>query len=383
MIIKYLPPFISDQSMFANSVVPDAAIISLSANKITAGTIDASVITVTNLNASNITGGTLSMSVIAANSITADKLSASYIVVGGAASDVNNGVTTISGGKITAGTVTATQLSASYIVVGGAASDVNNGVTTISGGKITAGTVTATQLSASYIVVGGAASDVNNGVTTISGGKITAGSITATQITSSINFGGTMQCNTLNVGASSIYNYIAGNLIVTGNISVAEIYGTNGYLYFDQSGRLQVSNHFDPTGAGTYNSGGSTRYWNSVNAVSFTKQGGFGSFDKGVKLQDGRIVSDLQAILSMKPHPTMISQYGVPRIDPRTIPVPVFKQAADHDGKVFPRDENDRPYTVEDGKKIAADDGEDLGAMMSIILGAIKELNQRMEILEK
>ena len=298
--------------MFADSVVPDVAIISLSANKITAGTIDASVITVINLNASNITGGTLSMSVIAANSITADKLSASYITVGGAASDVNNGVTTISGGKIT------------------------------------------------------------------------AGSITATQITSSINFGGTMQCNTLNVGASSIYNYIAGNLIVTGNISVAEIYGANGYLYFDQSGRLQVSNHFDPTGSGTYNSGGSTRYWNSINAIYFTKQGGFGSFDKGVKLQDGRIVSDTEAILSMKPHPTMISQYGVPRIDPRTIPVPVFKQAADHDGNVFPRDENDRPYTIDDnGKKVSADDGEDLGAMISIILGAIKELNQRVEVLER
>jgi len=49
--------------------------------------------------------------------------------------------------QIKAGTITATELAASYIVVGGAAGDVNAGETTISGGKITANTVTATQIS--------------------------------------------------------------------------------------------------------------------------------------------------------------------------------------------------------------------------------------------
>lgn len=58
---------------------------------------------------------------IAAGTITADKLSASYIQVGGAASDVNAGVTTISGGKITASSITASQMAANSITAANAA----------------------------------------------------------------------------------------------------------------------------------------------------------------------------------------------------------------------------------------------------------------------
>lgn len=83
------------------------ALASISANKITAGTIDASVITVSNINAGNISTGTLAAARIAAGSLDAS--------------------------KITAGTITATQISSSYVYAG-----------TIAAGNITTGTLSAT-----------------------------------------------------------------------------------------------------------------------------------------------------------------------------------------------------------------------------------------------
>lgn len=69
-----------NNAWIANGVIKDASIanekvISVSANKLTAGTIDASKITVTNLNADNITVGTINGARIGDSSIDLDKLS--------------------------------------------------------------------------------------------------------------------------------------------------------------------------------------------------------------------------------------------------------------------------------------------------------------------
>lgn len=80
----------------------------------------------------NIKGGT----------ITADKLFSTYIQVGGAASDVNSGVTTISGGKITANSIAADRLSVSQL------SAITANMGTITAGTLSAGTVFAGSLSA-------------------------------------------------------------------------------------------------------------------------------------------------------------------------------------------------------------------------------------------
>ena len=101
----------------------DAALASLSATKLTAGTIDASVITVSNLDAGNISTGTLAAARIAAGSLDAT--------------------------KITSGTITATQISSSYVYAG-----------TIAAGNITTGTLSATvALSAISGTIGGSAND--------------------------------------------------------------------------------------------------------------------------------------------------------------------------------------------------------------------------------
>lgn len=193
---------------------------------------------------------------IKAGTITADKLSASYIQVGGAAGDVNSGTTTINGGKITANSITADKLTASYIQVGGAAGDVNSGTTTINGGKITANTITADKLTASYVQVGGSAADVNSGTTTINGGQITANTITADRIAATTIF-----TNGLRVGSSPA-------------ISGTTMTGAGGYIYNDGTFALGNSSSnivFDGTNAyingfsttsAVVSAGGANELWN-------------------------------------------------------------------------------------------------------------------------
>jgi hypothetical protein len=148
---------------------------------------------------------------IAAGTITADKLFSTYIQVGGAAGDVNSGVTTINGGKITANSITADKLTASYIQVGGAASDVNSGVTTISGGKITANSIAADRLSVSQL------SAINANL-----GSITAGSLDAVSVTGS----------TLTIGSSPA---ISGNTM-TG--SGAKVYSDGRFAFGNSSSNV-------------------------------------------------------------------------------------------------------------------------------------------------
>ena len=91
--------------------------------------------------------------------------------------------TVIDGGRITTGIVDAQYLNLSgKLSVGGAASDINNGITTISGGKITANSIDADRLSVSFLQVGQAANDINTNSTQINGGQISTGSINANRL---------------------------------------------------------------------------------------------------------------------------------------------------------------------------------------------------------
>ncbi len=87
----------------------NSAISSLSASKLTAGTIDASVITVSNINAGNISTGTLNADRIASASITGTKIAAGTITASNIASN------TITATQIAAGTITATEIASSTI----------------------------------------------------------------------------------------------------------------------------------------------------------------------------------------------------------------------------------------------------------------------------
>ena len=95
-----------DGSSWVLNTLGNNALASISANKITAGTIDASVITVSNINAGNISTGTLAADRIAAASITGTKIAAGTIL----ASNIATG--TITATQIAAGTITTDKLTA-------------------------------------------------------------------------------------------------------------------------------------------------------------------------------------------------------------------------------------------------------------------------------
>nr|DAF46763.1 MAG TPA: tail protein [Siphoviridae sp. ctj0M16] len=163
--------------------IPDAAIIDLTASKLTAGTIDASKISVINLNASNINTGTLNASLIKTGSMSADR------IVGGTLDFKNVTVANLSAGSIISGTLDASKVS----VINLNASNINTG--TLDASLIKAGSMSADRIS------GG----------TIDFSKVNAASLSADKITS----------GTLDAGNVNIINLNANN-ITSGTIK-----GTN------------------------------------------------------------------------------------------------------------------------------------------------------------
>lgn len=113
---------ITGQTTIDNAVIKDAMIQGMTANKLTAGTIDANVITVKNINASNIVTGTLDASKatvanIDASKITTGTLNAARIAAGSIdASKLN--VTSLSAISANIGNVTAGNISGVNINIG-------------------------------------------------------------------------------------------------------------------------------------------------------------------------------------------------------------------------------------------------------------------------
>ncbi|WP_046721447.1 gp58-like family protein [Heyndrickxia coagulans] len=113
---------ITGQTTIDNAVIKDAMIQSMTANKLTAGTIDANVITVKNINASNIVTGTLDASKVTvanidASKITTGTLNAARIAAGSIdASKLN--VTSLSALSANLGSVTAGNISGVNINIG-------------------------------------------------------------------------------------------------------------------------------------------------------------------------------------------------------------------------------------------------------------------------
>lgn len=133
------------------------------------------------------------------NASTAQTTANGKITAGGAATDINNNATTISGGKITANSITASQISSSYIYAG-----------TINAGNITAGTLSASvslaavsgtiggfTLTGSTITNGSSMTLYNNG-DFYTGGVVSAGG--GLYSTAGCSFG-----STLNVTGSSTF----------------------------------------------------------------------------------------------------------------------------------------------------------------------------------
>ena len=232
------------EAKIANLAVTDAKIASLTADKLTAGTIDASVITVSNLNASNITSGTIS-----ADRISGGSIDAGLITSGTMSADRISGGS-ISGDLISGGTIEGTTINAGNLNISGQFSfgDVsissNDIVGTINsnaldGGKITDGTVS------------------NAKVGNLSADKITTGSMSAARITSGTMSadrisGGTITGNTgINI-ANKFAVDISGGISATGAVGIAATSGSiSGVSYSGSS--ISVTGSMSGSGIGVTN----------------------------------------------------------------------------------------------------------------------------------
>lgn len=153
------------------------ALASISANKITAGTIDASVITVSNINAGNISTGTLAADRIAAASITGTKIAAG----------------TITASNIATATITATQIAAG----------------TITASNIATGTITATQIAAG----------------TITTDKLVAGTLTGYTVQTSSGSNAVILQGSSNALSFKVSGSVVGNIVPLSSFGVLTHYG--------------------------------------------------------------------------------------------------------------------------------------------------------------
>ena len=274
----------------ADATITNAKINDLSADKLTAGTIDASVITVSNLNASNITSGTIS-----ADRISGGSIDAGLITTGTMSADRISGGS-ISGSLISGGTIQGTTINAGNLTVSGqfAFGDVsissNDIVGTINsnaldGGKITDGTVSNAKvgnLSATKITTG-----------TMSADRISGGSISGDLIS-----GGTINGSLIGGGAISMNFNITSGLTVqgqtvkaTGNVQTGDrlehVGATNSFIDIGSSSAFSlrpnggstglqlgsstssyINTNWTPTSNNSKNLGSSFTRWKEVFAVN-------------------------------------------------------------------------------------------------------------------
>jgi hypothetical protein len=157
-------------------------------------------------------------------------------------------------------------------------------------------------------------------------------------------------------------------------------------------------------GSGSQDIGDSSDYFGEINYKTLVDRGCLGWYDEGVEMRDGTILSDIEALKAIKLHddPKEKTPAGARRLDYRSMPKHVYVQAFDKKtGKKLPRDENDKPYKIKKvrrvdrdpktGKKkiwteekiVQAQDGAETTALLSIMLGAIKELDAKIEAINK
>ena len=299
--------------------ITSAKVNDLSADKLTAGTIDASVITVTNLDADNITSGSIDTSLLSFTpvgsgnivgtinssteglTIDANKLTLTGVLeVGDAANDINTNTTTISGGKITAGTLSVTnaeisgtldfskitQSSVNIIENMMASNSVNSAA--IKNGNVTTNEIaTATSagsfgtngndLFASFIAVD--SGNIGNKFTGTNTGVTMSGVVTINPTSGNIGNGTTSGAFTSITGSSLDVsgNVLGAKLVDSASGSNTHIDMSSSFIYMKPGGSFELSiggttstfyGDVNPSSDNTKDLGSSSRRWNSVYRVN-------------------------------------------------------------------------------------------------------------------
>lgn len=212
---------------------------SINASNINAGTIDASVVTVTNLNASNITTGSLSASTISGGTLNANLMTVSNL----SASSINTGtlnasivaVTNLNASNITTGFLSADRIS------GGTIDASNISGVSISGVTITGSTITSTSGSKSVSMQNGRISFSNTGTSGYIEGATTDGMVLYSSDTVYISAPGGITGAFASFGEMS-----SGERLTTDTIRRQ----TNGQLNFTTTAGTTVA-YIDTTSSGT------------------------------------------------------------------------------------------------------------------------------------
>lgn len=184
------------------------------------------------------------------------------------------------------------------------------------------------------------------------------------------------------VRLGSTYEEFAPNSSLTANLGATTRRWST--LFVDE---INATGDLYPTTAAGSDLGTATLYWNVVNYKTLTDRGCLGWYDEGVETRDGRKISDVQALREIRKHPTKKTPAGAERMDYESLPKHVYVLATGKDGKPLPRDEKDRPYEEyydEKGEKQRryGEDGAETTALISIMIGAIKELSLKIDALE-
>lgn len=139
-------------------------------------------------------------------------------------------------------------------------------------------------------------------------------------------------------------------------------------------------------GDATFNIGGASNYVNDVSYKTLTDRGCIPWCDDGVEMPDGKIVSDLEAICSIQKHPTNLTVHDLPRLDYSTFPKKAIRKA-EEDKNFSHRDIDGTPWCngpKGEGKMdiLKAEDGVEMTMVFGVMIGAFKEINERLVALE-
>jgi hypothetical protein len=130
-----------------------------------------------------------------------------------------------------------------------------------------------------------------------------------------------------------------------------------------------------PGAAAGLNLGDASYYWNDVNHKSLIDRGCLFWAD----MFEG---GDLTALAKIKKDPARFTIHGLPALDYASLPSPAYRPAPIAQEDIYETD----PMTAERKLKFRAgekmgEDGADLNALISIMLGAIKELDSKVQAL--
>lgn len=224
-------------TQIADGSITDAKIVGLTANKITAGRLDAAQIEVVNLNAANITVGTINGVQIAPGAIDLDKLSGTVSgMINGAVDTANNAQTTADGKNKIYYQNTQPGLTGNkkgdtwfdtangyraYVWNGTAWSSSPFGSAAIADDAIVAGKIAANAITVSTIVAGAVTLD-KLAADSVNASKIVSGSITAAQLAANTITGDKIKAGTIAAGNLAA-NSVTSDKIVADAVTTAKI----------------------------------------------------------------------------------------------------------------------------------------------------------------